>query len=149
MVSETPTRGFRNPESIESDRVTRAMLSDFLSRRGYAVESDERIRNGQTIVAKAPDGEQLSLLLYDVVALGKQNQFAKSLQKGTRIELAVRAKQAHQCRNRRPPQLRATDRSSPSQEAGSGSVPSSPNRGVGRAFFAIHCFDYLLNADEH
>uniref|UniRef100_E6PXI8 HNH nuclease domain-containing protein n=1 Tax=mine drainage metagenome TaxID=410659 RepID=E6PXI8_9ZZZZ len=61
MVSETPTRRFRNPESIESERVTRAMLSGFLSRRGYAVESDERIRNGQTIVATDPDGEQLAL----------------------------------------------------------------------------------------
>jgi hypothetical protein len=28
-------------------------------------------------------------------------------------------------------------------------IPSSPNWGVGSAFFAIHSFDYLLNADEH
>jgi hypothetical protein len=30
-----------------------------------------------------------------------------------------------------------------------GLIPASPDRGVGRGFFAIHSFDYLLNADEH
>jgi hypothetical protein len=32
---------------------------------------------------------------------------------------------------------------------GHGLIAASPNWGVGRAFFAIHSFDYLLNADEH
>jgi hypothetical protein len=36
-----------------------------------------------------------------------------------------------------------------SHEASSGLIPSSPYWGVGCAFFAIHSFDYLLNADEH
>lgn len=37
------------------------MLSDFLSRRGYAVVKDERIRNGQTILATTPRGDQVSM----------------------------------------------------------------------------------------
>jgi len=37
------------------------MLPNFLSRRGYTVIRDERIRNGQTILAAAPNGDQLSM----------------------------------------------------------------------------------------
>lgn len=61
LEGEKATRRFRNPESIESERVTRAILPDFLNRRGYTVLRDERVRNGQTIVATDPNGEQLSM----------------------------------------------------------------------------------------
>ena len=61
MESEITARSFRGPESIESERATRAMLPDFLARRGFAVVSDERVRNGQTIVATAPNGDRLSM----------------------------------------------------------------------------------------
>ena len=61
MESETTARSFRGPESIESERATRAMLPDFLARRGFAVISDERVRNGQTILATAPNGDRLSM----------------------------------------------------------------------------------------
>jgi 5-methylcytosine-specific restriction protein A len=37
------------------------MLPDFLGRRGFAVVSDERVRNGHTIVATAPIGDRLSM----------------------------------------------------------------------------------------
>jgi hypothetical protein len=44
MEGDTKARRFRNSESLESERVTRDMLSGFLNRRGFGVVSDERKR---------------------------------------------------------------------------------------------------------
>lgn len=37
------------------------MLPDFLARRGFTVVNDERVRNGQTIVATTPNGDRVSM----------------------------------------------------------------------------------------
>jgi len=54
-------RSFRSAESYEAERVTRDMLSGFLSRRGFRVVTDTRERNGQTIVAEALDSNRLTM----------------------------------------------------------------------------------------
>ena len=54
-------RPFRRPESYEAERVTRDMLPRFLQDRGFEVASNNRERQGQTIVAKSPDGERLAM----------------------------------------------------------------------------------------
>jgi len=59
--NNTKTRAFRKPESLEAERRTRNMLSGFLSRRGFGIESDKPDRNGQTIVATTPDGDRLAM----------------------------------------------------------------------------------------
>lgn len=57
-MSERP---FRLPESYEAEKVTRGMLPGFLQDRGFVVESNNRERQGQTIVAISPDGERLRM----------------------------------------------------------------------------------------
>jgi 5-methylcytosine-specific restriction protein A len=54
-------RPFSLPESYEAEDVTRQMLPGFLQARGFVVESNKRERQGQTIVAKSPDGERLTM----------------------------------------------------------------------------------------
>lgn len=54
-------RQFRRPESYEAEDVTRNMLPSFLRDRGFTVESDNRERQGQTIVATTPGGDLLSM----------------------------------------------------------------------------------------
>ncbi len=54
-------RRFRTSESLKSERVTRNMLPKSLNRWGFGVVSDDRSRNGQTIVATTPGGDQLTM----------------------------------------------------------------------------------------
>jgi len=54
-------RRFRNPESYEAERFTRDMLPDFLRCRGFGDVSQDRKRNGQTIVATTPEGDRLTM----------------------------------------------------------------------------------------
>jgi 5-methylcytosine-specific restriction protein A len=54
-------RPFRLPESYEAEDVTRRMLPSFLQDRGFVVESNNRERQGQTIVAISPEGERLTM----------------------------------------------------------------------------------------
>ena len=61
MEGDTKARSFRNPESLEAERVTRDMLAEFLKLRGFGVLADDRVRNGQTIVATDPKGDQLTM----------------------------------------------------------------------------------------
>lgn len=63
MENETnvKARQFRSSESYESERVTRDMLGDFLSRRGFLNVSDERKGHAQTIVATDPNGDRLTI----------------------------------------------------------------------------------------
>ena len=61
LENAIPARRFRTPESIESERVTRNMLPDFLNRRGFGDVSEDRKRNGQTIVATTPGGDRLTM----------------------------------------------------------------------------------------
>src|SRR6266852_5329651 len=55
------TRSFRKPESHEAERQTRAMVAVFLSLRGFRIESDERDRGGQTVIAVAPNGARITM----------------------------------------------------------------------------------------
>lgn len=55
------SRKFRSPESYEAEEITRDMLVDFLARRGFKHLEDVRERRGQTIVAKAPSGDRLTM----------------------------------------------------------------------------------------
>ena len=59
--SNVKVRRFRSTESYESERVTRDMLGDFLSRRGFRNVTDERKGHAQTIVATDPDGDRLTI----------------------------------------------------------------------------------------
>ena len=59
--SNAMARPFRTPESYESERITRRILPDFLTRCGFSVMSDTPDRNGQTIVATTPEGERLTM----------------------------------------------------------------------------------------
>src|SRR6266852_1827988 len=59
--SNAMARSFRTPESYESERVTRRILPDFLTRCGFSVVSDTPNRNGQTIVATTSEGERLTM----------------------------------------------------------------------------------------
>ncbi len=54
-------RPFRQPESIESERVTRDMLPHFLRQRGFTDVRDSRPANSQIIRAITPAGERLSM----------------------------------------------------------------------------------------
>ena len=54
-------RPFRKPESYEAEVITRGMLPNFLTDRGFTVESDKPDRRGQTIVAVTPQGERLAM----------------------------------------------------------------------------------------
>lgn len=59
------SRAFRTPESLDAERVTRAMLVPFLTRLGFHVIEDHRQTFGasesQTIEALTPSGEKLSM----------------------------------------------------------------------------------------
>jgi 5-methylcytosine-specific restriction protein A len=57
-------RSFRTPESYESERVTRRILPDFLTRCGFSVVNDTPNRNGQTIVATTPEGDRLTMRVH-------------------------------------------------------------------------------------
>jgi 5-methylcytosine-specific restriction enzyme A len=54
-------RAFRTEESYEAERRTRGMIRLFLQDRGYFVELDSRERRGQTITARSPAGERVSM----------------------------------------------------------------------------------------
>ena len=54
-------RPFRRPESYESERVTRRLLPNFLTQRGFRIISDRPERNGQTIVMTTPEGHSLTM----------------------------------------------------------------------------------------
>ncbi|TXT35565.1 MAG: Uncharacterized protein FD138_1301 [Planctomycetota bacterium] len=57
-MSERP---FRRPESYEAEKVARKMLPGFLQGRGFRIESNKPEHHGQTIVAKSPEGERLTM----------------------------------------------------------------------------------------
>lgn len=59
--SNVKARRFRSAESYESEHVTRDMLKDFLSRRGFRNVTDERKGHAQTIFATDPDGDRLTI----------------------------------------------------------------------------------------
>lgn len=59
--SNVKVRRFRSTESYESERVTRDMLKDFLSRRGFGNVTDERKGGAQTIFAIDPYGDRLTI----------------------------------------------------------------------------------------
>lgn len=52
-------RVFRTKESLDEEQITRAMIAPFLRARGYTIESDLRVRNGQTIAALSLDGARI------------------------------------------------------------------------------------------
>src|SRR5437588_12420151 len=54
-------RPFRRPESYQAEEVTRGMLPGFLQARGFTVRSDRHERQGQTIAATSPEGEELAM----------------------------------------------------------------------------------------
>jgi hypothetical protein len=61
MAENTSTRSFRTPESMAAERVTRAMLPEFLERRGFTDVENIAIRNGQTLNAKDRAGQNLAM----------------------------------------------------------------------------------------
>lgn len=61
MEIDNKARSFRSNESIESERLTRDMLRNFLERRGFGDVSEDRRNNAQAIVAIAPDGDRLKM----------------------------------------------------------------------------------------
>jgi len=60
-MQDKATRRFRNPESLESEQITRGMLTEFLIAKGFTEITDSRVQNGQTIIATSPDGSHLSM----------------------------------------------------------------------------------------
>jgi 5-methylcytosine-specific restriction enzyme A len=54
-------RPFRQTESLLAEQVTRHLVLGFLQDRGFTIESDMRVRNGQTIAARTPGGEQVTM----------------------------------------------------------------------------------------
>lgn len=54
-------RVFRGDESHDAEQLTRARVADVLQSRGITVLSDERVDNGQTIVAELPSGERIKM----------------------------------------------------------------------------------------
>jgi 5-methylcytosine-specific restriction protein A len=54
-------RPFRRPESLLAEQVTRGMVLVFLQDRGFQIDGDARVRNGQTITARAPDGSSVAM----------------------------------------------------------------------------------------
>ena len=61
MERDRKARRFRKPESFAAERATRDMLPEFLNRRGFGDVTDDRERNGQTIVATTPGGDRLRM----------------------------------------------------------------------------------------
>ncbi len=57
-------RPFRTSESLESERVTRDKVGEFLRRRGFVDISDQRSGHGQTIVATSPNGDRLTMRVH-------------------------------------------------------------------------------------
>lgn len=54
-------RPFRTRESIVAEQVTRRMVLEYLRDRGFSIDADRRVRNGQTIEAVTPHGEAISM----------------------------------------------------------------------------------------
>lgn len=54
-------RPFRRPESHLAEKITRDRVLEFLQDRGFRVESDLRVRQGQTIVARSPAGLPIAM----------------------------------------------------------------------------------------
>ncbi len=61
MERDSKARQFRTPESLAAEQATRDMLPAFLNSRGFGDVTDDRERNGQTIVATTPGGERLKM----------------------------------------------------------------------------------------
>jgi 5-methylcytosine-specific restriction protein A len=49
-------RPFRRPESYLAEQITRRMVLEFLQERGFIIEKNLRVQQGQTIVARSDDG---------------------------------------------------------------------------------------------
>jgi hypothetical protein len=60
-LAEDAPRSFRTPESMAAEQVTRAMLPEFLERRGFTDVENVAIRNGQTLNATDPAGQKLAM----------------------------------------------------------------------------------------
>lgn len=61
MEDDIKRRQFRKADSLESERLICALLPAFLKKRGFDSVNDLRYRNQQTIVARSPEGDQLTM----------------------------------------------------------------------------------------
>jgi 5-methylcytosine-specific restriction protein A len=61
LEAKLMTRSFRNPESYKAEEVTRSKIEPFLEERGFYVESNDRERHGQTIIATDTDGTRMTM----------------------------------------------------------------------------------------
>lgn len=87
-------RGFRSPESIVQELLTRDAISPFLVSRGYQQVQDERIISGtavqQFISAKGPDGRPLKMR---VRLCWHRGDFRSNKRKYSGAQLAVRPRE--------------------------------------------------------